>query len=82
MFPTREYWTTSFCQKKVFCQDGISLSYYDSLYTPSRQDSSIEDYHADRRDVIKYISEAFEHKNYLEIGCNYDQTFDVLFGSS
>jgi hypothetical protein len=62
----------------LLLQDSISLHYYGTAYTPSRPDSSIEDYHADRRDIIKYISDVFKHKHYLEIGCQNNLAFDVL----
>jgi hypothetical protein len=63
----------------VLLQDIISKAYYGKAeYTPSRPDSSIEDYHADRRDIIKYISNVFKHKHYLEIGCASDDTFRLM----
>lgn len=72
--------TQSYCSKLpndscVKLKDLISLDYYGTAYTPSRPQSNIEDYHATRTDIIKYIAGRFNFKHYLEIGCQLDQTF-------
>jgi hypothetical protein len=58
-----------------FLRDQISDAFYGIPYTPSRPDSSIEDYHSDRRDIIKYLTNRYQYKHYLEIGCASDDTF-------
>jgi hypothetical protein len=71
------------CQKitKEECitiMDEISSDYYDSKYTPSRSTSTIEDYYAERTDIILYLANRFEYKSYLEIGCQYDVNFNKV----
>jgi hypothetical protein len=67
--------TKDTCQ---FLRDQISYGFYGIPYAPSRPDSSIEDFHSDRRDIIKYLTNRFQYKHYLEIGCEYDMAFGVL----
>jgi hypothetical protein len=55
--------------------DTVSYTYYGAPYTPSRLSSTIEDYHATRQHVLKYLTHRFGYKHYLEIGCQNDLTF-------
>jgi hypothetical protein len=58
--------------------DEMSYQYYSIYYTPSRPTSTIEDFYANRTDLLRYISQRFHPQSYLEIGCYRDDNFNIL----
>lgn len=72
--------TQEVCSKSTaeYCadiQDHISAQFYGNFYTPTRPRSTIEDFHASRIDIVKYVASRYNYKRYLEIGCQSDKTF-------
>ena len=53
----------------------VSGHLYGHQYTPSRNDSTTEDFYVSRTDIIQYITQQRQVRKYLEIGCDFDQTF-------
>jgi hypothetical protein len=60
--------------------DALSFKTYPTVaqYTPSRPTSNLEDFTATRSDVVNYLQQRYFLKSYLEIGCQYNQTFDLV----
>jgi hypothetical protein len=58
--------------------DTLSFNLYDILYTPSRPTSKLEDFVARRWDIVKYLITRYSYKQYLEIGCDNDETFSSI----
>lgn len=51
---------------------------YANLYTPSRPTSTVEDFNTTRTDLVKYLQHRYNFRSYLEIGCQYNQTFGLV----
>jgi hypothetical protein len=58
--------------------DAVSHEYYSVYYTPSRPTSTIEDFYANRTDLLLYITQRFSYQSYLEIGCFEDINYNIL----
>ena len=57
----------------------VSFTIYPpNMYTPSRPNSTIEDFLASRYDVLSYLGGKYSYESYLEIGCAEDITFNKL----
>lgn len=75
----------SICQQnsvpKEVCDslmDQISYQFYSIFYTPSRPTSTIEDFYANRTDLLLYLTQRYRSQSYLEIGCYQDDNFNIL----
>lgn len=54
----------------------LNLQLYNHIdYAPSRPSSSLEDFYADKIDVIRYLIRRYNYRTYLEIGCFQDENF-------
>lgn len=65
----------------VQCKAGDIISYqlYGVQYTPSQSSNpTIEDMFTMRYDIIDYLRVTFNYQSYLEIGCDKNQSFDLL----
>jgi hypothetical protein len=73
------------CQQMNFTQleciesaTKVSDDYYSVPYSPSRVRSTIEDFYADRIDLLNYLNIRFNHTSSLEIRWDNDQKSDII----
>ena len=62
----------------AFYAHEVSGHLYGHRYTPSRNNSTVEDFYASRTDIIQYITQRRKVRKYLEIGCDMDLTFATM----
>lgn len=56
----------------------VAYQYFGNFYAPTRKNSLLEDYYYNRTSLISFLTNKYQYKTYLEIGCDLNQTFGLI----